>query len=83
MKKVELEELIVQLKQDIDRLEKEANNYKKNSQQLELGKSMANIIQYTLNETEVQMDIYGSVIDALRDFHQEKKNSGDLCEYEH
>ncbi len=46
MKKVELEELIVQLKQDIDRLEKEANNYKKNSQQLELGKSMANIIQY-------------------------------------
>lgn len=73
MKKTELEDIIVELKQDNQRLEKEIDNYKGNSRQLELGKSVANIIQYTLNETELQLDIYGSIIDAIRDYQREKQ----------
>ncbi len=78
MKKVELEELVTKLKQDNERLEKEIDNYKGNSRQLELGKAVASIIHYTLNETELQLDIYGNIIDALRDFHHEKKYEDSL-----
>lgn len=78
MKKAELEELVTKLKQDNERLEKEIDNYKGSSRQLELGKAVASIIHYTLNETELQLDIYGNIIDALRDFNHEKKYENSL-----
>jgi hypothetical protein len=71
MKKVELEELVTKLKHDNERLQKEVDNYKGSSRQLELGNAVATIIHYTLNEAETQLDIYGNIIDALRDFEKE------------
>ena len=45
------------------------------SRELDLGKSVANIIRYTLDESDSRIDIYGNVIDAIRDFHHQQQDT--------
>ena len=72
MKKSDLEELVAQLKQDNERLQNEIYDYQGNLQKLELGEAVAKIIEYTLHETNIHLDIYNNITDALRDFREEK-----------
>lgn len=69
MKKVELEAQIKQLKEENANLESKLIDMKvqNNSETYELGKSLKHIIDYTLNGMELKLDVYGSILDGVRE----------------